>query len=304
MTSNGKVGGSSISTVNFSSWANAPIVAPVSKTKKTKIKEIVNKIFDECAKFTEDPFWIKKFNSAAMGKFPTNFYFNDNILTYRKGAKNNNIILSNNPREAANQFMSFFHVNRGIFSPLDQQTALDLKYTRTQSMTNVEDLNWENSNKKTKERLISYFITDQAGIMNLTTKQSDQLKQTINSGLFMKYFDKNNIIVQNERIYSIGGLLWEPQSKTFYIDPNLNPTITRSYTKKKTTSNLPKDTVPQFGNKWDKYVNKYVDYADKQLYTSASQMSFYVNMNDEKEKNDEDNEDDNEENEENEEEEE
>lgn len=266
-----KVGSVSITTVNFNSWANTPVVASVAKSRKTKIKEIVNEIFMECAKVTEDPFWIEKFNLAAVGKFPTNFYYYDNTLTYRKGAKNNKIVLPPNIREAALMFMNFLRTNKSIFSPLDEQSTLDTQFNRIKSSSlNVELLTWETADKKTKECLISYYIIDMSGLMKLTPEQSNQLRQTIHVGIFSNKFDKNNITLEKDRIFLIGGLLYDPQKAIFYIDPNLTPSTNRSYQKKKTASNMPKDTIPRFGVAWEKYINKYIEQIDKQYCLQAS----------------------------------
>lgn len=269
-----KVGSVSITTVNFNSWANTPVIASVAKSKKTRVKEIVNEIFVECAKVTEDPFWVEKFNLAAIGKFPTNFYYHDNVLTYRKGAKNNKVILSSNIREAAHAFINFFRVNKSIFSPLDEQSTLDIQQSNrvNSSSANVEILTWEVATKKLKECLISYFIVDMTTMMNLTSDQGNQLRQIIQVGIFSNLFDKNNITLNNSRIFSIGGLLYDPQNKAFYIDPNLVPSTNRSYPKKKVVNKMPKDTIPQFNIKWEKYINKYVDQIDKQ-YLSQSAAS-------------------------------
>ena len=94
-TLNGKAGSMAISTIDFNSWSNMPVTTPVSKNKKIKgVKEIINKIFIECAKVITDQFWIDKFNLAAIGKFPSKFYFNEEILTYRKGAKCHTLLVS------------------------------------------------------------------------------------------------------------------------------------------------------------------------------------------------------------------
>ena len=98
----GHVGSYAISTVDFESWVNEPTVQISQRTKKTKgVKEIVNRIFAECAAIVHDPFWADKFNNAALGKLPHKFNFHDGILMYRKGAKCHRLEVSNNPYESA-----------------------------------------------------------------------------------------------------------------------------------------------------------------------------------------------------------
>jgi hypothetical protein len=280
-----KVGSVSITSVNFNSWTSTPVVALTAKSKKTKVKEIVNEIFVECGKVTEDPFWVEKFNLAAVGKFPTNFYYHDNTLTYKKGAKNNKIILSSNIRDAALSFIKFLRVNKSIFSPLDEQSTLNLEFNRINSSLNTEILTWEIATKKIKECLISHFVIDMTTMMNLVSDQSNQLRQVIQTGIFSNLFDKHNITLKNDRIFSIGGLLYDPQNKKFYIDPNLVPSTNRSYPKKKMINNMPKDTIPQFNVKWDKYINKYVEQIDKQYFLQSIST---IDTDDDVDENDED----------------
>ena len=276
-----KVGSVSITTVNFNSWASTPVIAAVAKSKKTKVKEIVNDIFAECAKVTEDPFWVEKFNLAAIGKFPSNFYYHDNVLTYKKGAKNNKVVLSSNIREAACTFINFLRTNKSIFSPLDEQSTLDIQFNRVSSSSlNVEILTWEIASKKIKECLISYFIVDMTTMMSLTLEQSDQLRDIIQVGIFSNLFDKHNITLNNDRIFSINGLLYDPQNRLFYIDPNLAPSTRSSYPKKKIANSMPKDTIPQFDIKWQKYINKYVEQIDKQFFLQSQSAMSTVDTDD------------------------
>jgi len=265
-----KVGSTSISTVNFNSWVSTPVIAVTEKTRKTRVKEIINDIFVDCAKVTSDPFWVEKFNLAAIGKFPTNFTYHDTTLTYKKGAKTNKIVLSNNVKEAANAFMDFLRNNKSIFSPLDEQRVIDTQSNREQISVSEIPLTWETSSKKIKECLISYYVVDMMKMMNLTTEQAYQLKKIINTGIFSNLLDKNNIKLQNNRIISIEGLLYDPHNAIFYIDPSLVPSKHASYTKKKPTNNIPKDTIPQFNIKWEKYINKYIEQMDKQYCLQAT----------------------------------
>jgi len=255
----GRIGSYAISTVDFDSWTNEPIVQAPQRSRKTRgTKEIVNKIFADCAAVTQDPFWVDKFNNAAMGKLPNKFNFHDGILTYKKGAKHNSIEVPNNPYEASHACMEFFRSNGGIFSPIDEQHSLELQYMRAHAVLNQQQLTWADANKKVQECLLSYYVTDMKNIMGLTNTELEQLRQTIRLGIANKYFGKHNIRVENNRIHSIAGLLWNNDTRTFYINPELKPSTTRTYTRKKTgppaIDPSQKDMIPQFGLKWGKYI--------------------------------------------------
>jgi hypothetical protein len=255
----GRVGSYAISTVNFDSWMNEPIVYTPQKTRKTRgTKDIVNKIFSDCAAVTTDPFWIDKFTNAAMGKLPHKFSYHDGSLTFRKGAKCHSLEVSHNPYEASHACMEFFRVNGGIFSPMDEQNSMVLQYSRAHDVSTQQQLTWGDSNKKVQECMLSYYVTDMKNIMKLSNTEVEQLRQTIRLGIGNKYFGKHNIRIENNRMHTITGLLWNNETKIFYIDPDLKPITTRTYVRKKdgcsTVDAGQKDMVPQFGLKWTKYV--------------------------------------------------
>lgn len=255
----GRIGSHAISTVNFNSWANDPIVQDKQKVRKTKgAKDATHKIFVECANVTQDQFWVEKFINGSIGKFPSKFSFHDGLLSYRKGSKCNTLEVSNNPYEASQACMEFFRSNGGIFSPIDEQNSLELQYTRSHMALTQQQLTWGDANKKEQEGMLSYYITDMKEIMRLSDSESEQLRQTIRLGVVNKFFGKHNVTVENNRIQSIGGLLWNNETRKFYIDPQLKPNSTRTYTRKKdgpaSIDATQKDTIPQFNIKWKKYV--------------------------------------------------
>lgn len=267
-TIQGRVGSYAISTIDFDSWANEPVVqAPIKGRKPRGNKEIVHKIFAQCATVIQDPFWIDKFNNASMGKFPQKFSFHDNLLSYRKGAKCNTIEITNNPHEVAYTCMEFFRSNGGIFSPTDEKNSIELQYERTHNAQTIQPITWGEANKKVQECMLSYYITDIKDLMKLSDTELQQLRQTIRLGIGNRYFGKENIKVENNSIQSIDGLLWNDRDRVFYINPELKPNTTRVYTRKKEgNSNIDisqKDTIPQFGVKWTKYIDALEKKVDK-----------------------------------------
>lgn len=266
----GRVGSYAISTVDIDAWMNEPVIqAPIRTRKARGVKEIIHKIFSDCAVAIQDPFWIDKFNTAAIGKFPHKFSFHDGILTHRKGTKCSVLEVPNNPYEAAPACMEFFRAHGGIFSPADEQSSLELQYTRAHAVLTQQQLTWADANKKVQDCMLSYYITDMKKLMTLKDTETEQLRQTIRLGIANKYFGKHNIRVENNRIHSIQGLLWNDQTRSFYIDPELKPKTTRSYTRKKdgpaAVDPAQKDTIPQFGVKW----RKYMESLDKKILRTA-----------------------------------
>lgn len=255
----GNIGSYAISTIDLNSWMNEPIVQAPQRTRKTRgVKEVVNRIFAECATIINDPFWIEKFKLAATGKFPQKFSFHDGSLIHKKGARCHSIEVSNNPYEAAYACMDFFRFHGGLFSQMDEQNSLALQHDRAQAAHNQQQITWGDVNKKTQECMLSHYIMDMKGLMTLNDYEIEQLRQTIRLGIGNKFFGKHNIRVENNRIHSIEGLLWNNDQRNFYIHPDLKPLVTRTYTRNKggpeAIDPSQKDMIPQFGVKWNKYI--------------------------------------------------
>jgi len=266
----GKIGSYAISTVGFDSWVNQQTNPSSKKTKKTRgTKEIVNKIFAEYAQIIDDKFWIEKFTNASVGKFPSKFTYKDGMLFYKKGTKSNTLDLPKNKIEGANACIEFFRVNGSIFSPTDIQRSLEIQERRSAEGKNFHELTWATANKKVQDCLLSYYVTNMQSIMKLTNTEMEQLRQTVNLGVVDKYFGKHNIHVNNKRIQTIDGLLWNDELRQFYIDPDLRPISSRAYTRKKhgppAIDPELKDTVPNFGNKWSKYIDNLNKKWEKEL---------------------------------------
>jgi len=255
----GRVGSYAISTVDFESWGNEPIVqAPLRARKVRGVKEITHRIFADCALCIEDSFWTEKFNAAATGKFPRGFNFHDSLLTYKKGAKCQTLEVSNNPYEAVHACMEFFRSHGGIFSPMDEQNSVELQSARSQAVLTQQQLTWGDANKKIQECMLSHYVMEMKNIMKLTDREIEQLRQTVRLGIANKFFGKHNIRVDNNRIHSVNGLLWNNDERAFYVNPELKPNTTRSYTRNKdgppAVDPNQKDMIPQFKAKWLKYI--------------------------------------------------
>lgn len=253
----GNVGTYAISTIDFDSWMNEPTTQTKSKGRKGKdTKEVTNKIFTECSQLITDPFWREKFTAASFGKFPRGFSYQDGLLCHKKATKCKTLEVPTNPIEAAYACVDFFRTNGCIFSPLDKQTTLELKFQRAQTSPQ-EPLTWGTANKKMQQCLLNKYITDMKNVMSLSNKESENLRQTVRSGITNKILTKAHITVEKNKIYSIDGLLWDEESRMFYINPELKPQVSRSYNRKKDNSMIidatQKDSVPLFNVKWAKY---------------------------------------------------
>lgn len=254
-----KVGSFAISTIDYDLWSNTPVAQAPQRSRKTKaVKQVIHPIFVACANVTNDAFWAERFTAASVGTFPKGFSFNDDVLLYRKGARSHTLEVSKNVHEASPACMEFFRAHGGIFSPMDQANSYELQFAQAQAAATQEELTWATANKKIQECMINNYLSTMATVMSLSLQEVCQLRQTVKIGISHKYFGKENIVVVNNQIHAVQGLLWNPTLREFYINPELKPTVTRSYSRKKdgpaAVESTQKDTVPQFTVKWDKYL--------------------------------------------------
>jgi len=181
-----------------------------TRNKKKTESKILYQIFVEIQCNNNDPFWKEIFESASIGKFQKGIKLKNNSLIY----KNKNKIFTQeldmeNAQICEMEFISFMNEKVGLFSPLDiskKKEALDkIKITESK----IEFNSWSQIKKQChKNMLISNFIDDYISEgKNLTSFEKTQLQDTIILGILCGYFNINTIIVLNNKIENIVGLV-------------------------------------------------------------------------------------------------
>lgn len=252
-----RVGSYAVSTVNSQPWLSVPIKGSAGeKVKKSRAtRQIVNPIFLECAHTITDPFWVDLFNSAGYGKFPRRFGFKNGLLTYRKATRVITTELTKSPYEATSIAINFFKKYGGIVSEQDAIDSREADFNRGQAEEPMAG--WGDLPKKTQEALIDTYISEMTTTMSLTPKQKLDLRHVINVGIVLKYFTRDNIAIEDNRITSIDGLLFDQGRGRFSFDSSLQPKVTRNYAKKEGDEvAMPKDSVPLYLREWSKIVDK------------------------------------------------
>lgn len=254
---NSNVGTFAVTTFDFNHWKPTQPPANVKQRKTRSKKVVVHNIFEKCLEHITDPFWIEKITAASYNKFPRGFGYRDGVLFYKKGNKSQSLEIGNkNYFEAANATIEFMRTNGGIFSTLDKEKST-LMHSNRDAEYEEEELTWANTNKRVHECLISNYVVFMKQQMGLTDNEKEHLRQTVNLGISNKFFTKDNIHITDKQIYLIDGLLWDDESRRFYIDPDLKPAAVRTYTRKRDAGQsliCEKETIPQFHSKWTKYI--------------------------------------------------
>lgn len=260
----GKIGTYAISTISTSSWMNEPILQGPPRSRKARgVKEIAYPIFAECANVLEDAFWSEKLNAMAYGKFPAKFAYQNGALVFKKGVKVvASLTVDTNAYESAYVVVDFLRQHGGLTSPLDKQITVTLEHDRHRQSQPREQLTWGTAKKRMQECMLSHYLMAQKASMGLSDFEIEHLRQTIRLGISNKYFGNHNIRVEDNQIQMIEGLRWNPETRTFFQDPDLKQVITRTYVRNATKEEndwssreaKDKDMRPYFSAHWAKYV--------------------------------------------------
>lgn len=257
-----KVGSYAISTLDDNMWL--PIES--TRPKVTKEKAAIHPIFLECVQFTNDPFWRDKFILASNNKLPKGFNYSNGILSYQKTTTIFSIVLPQNPIETANVFIDFLRSKGNIYSVKDQEYSA-LIYNTT--AYELPPITWKDSKSALKECLLIKYISTMRDNMNLTTDEVKDLNYVIRSNISSKIFNKDNIIISGNCIHSITGLLYNPDTHRFYVDPSIkNVKVPRKVKEDKDCKDgdkqkVEKDTIPKYEKNWDKYTSLILKNAGK-----------------------------------------
>jgi len=193
----------------------------VRNSAKTK-RVIEFQIFEDIKNMEKDQFWISFFEDAAIGKFPRNLKFINNVLIYRHKNKNAEITLPEERLEAGAFTKAFVYENAGIISPTDIKEKKSIDEKSLQDAANIEINIWKQiKNEKQQNILVSFFVQLLGEKYDLTFQEKVKLTQQIKLGLLSGYLNNTNIIMDNGNIYEIEGLDFIDESREFVINTDV-----------------------------------------------------------------------------------
>ena len=252
----GKVGSYATTSIDFNTWfkdEQNPKIIPKNKKQKTK-KKIIYPIFVEYANITTDPFWAKKLNMWANGKIPKYFTVTDSAIIFNKEDQMVLCELTHNHVIDTKSCIQFFKTYGGIFSKKDEcEEIVEYSSAPSPDVINVIDKQWSQIDKNMQEIMIKNYIYNISTVLSLTTKESNLLLQTVKLAVYSKNFNKNNIVIEHEKIIKISNLMWDKETRTFKADY----VIPKSTKVNDEVDDLPKDMVPQYNYKIEKYYESY-----------------------------------------------
>ncbi len=250
-----KTGSYAVTTVYKMPWVKKK--TPVVKTRKKRAeKKIIHSIFQKCSKLTEDKYWISIFNDCSRGKFPRGFLYKNGMLSSRKGNKNSRVLIPESGPEAFSICVSFFKSSGGLMSGTDRKRLQEEEEEKLLGEKNIRNMMWKDiKTQKIKDLLISEFISSIAKSGHFDKNQKKELSTTIKKGFMLKYFKSNNITMEQGKITSIKGLIYNKKDEEYIIDPKLTA---KRHTKKIKGLGIERiETKPRvsFIDMWGKYLD-------------------------------------------------
>ena len=178
-------------------------------------------IFEEAAQFTTDKYWNKKLLEASRGNFYSGITYKDCYIIFRQKGKHKNKqmvkLISQNPALACEEFINFMK-QIGLYSNDDISKVVTSSTVVTTSIEEKAISSWGEVPEKDKKNYVEAFVNEATKNFNLTDIQAKSLLSSINQGITLKIFDKNNITVSNGKITNISGILRDPENGIFSVD--------------------------------------------------------------------------------------
>lgn len=235
------------------SWLSTPVQTVIKARKRKNTPALVHPKLAECANLCTDPFWRDVFTRASQGKFPRNFTYKDETLTYKNRNKVQTLPLPlGEAQDILPILMEFFRVQGGITSERDEERVRQEREARLAETQAFEKITWPEIRKKKAlhDLVISTYIDELAQRMELKESEKMNLKTTINLGFLLGCFTDERVQFDHGKILFLQGLTWDASSHIFSLDPTCIPKEKRSRPADKTVK---KETV-NFLDQWGRFL--------------------------------------------------
>jgi len=193
------------------------------------MSHIIHPIFDECRKYTLDPYWQERFKQCSMNKFPRFMRYDSNrcIISIKRDIPpkihENYSIDIQNPIKTYEMIMTIFRDILGLHSPRDiqisQEEIEDIKRKR------VINLNCEWNKikpKNIKEQLITNYVVTLQELYQLKPSEIRHLSSIIQIGFQFKNIQSQDIDYVNGVIKNISTLKFDETTRTFELSRKLD----------------------------------------------------------------------------------
>ncbi len=241
-----------------SSFLNGTLSPTPSETPSTPNKKIAYPLFDDCAQFTLDPYWLQVFEECSRGHFPRGSGIDSEgkVVYFRNRANNNRNYVS---YRLIDKYGSQKHPDQ-IFKDLKQlfQEQLNFKSNldRSEIRAEIDDIckdlqesytgDWQKiKRKKIRDPIIRRYILDLKEEYNLDNKETAEVAQIIKLGFLFNWIANDQVVYQDQRIQDIKTLRFDADDRSFELDEPVGQ-YKREY----------KPKLQKLSSLWEKHLKK------------------------------------------------
>lgn len=201
------------------------IVSVMLDNSKMATKPRPNPEFEECERYTLDPYWLEIFKNCVKGKMPKSIkYTNDGTITVYVDKKAECISLNiDDGKELYLTMMDIFKNKLGMKSSRDiDKQRLELKKVKDCLMGTQGDEWKQVKPKKTKDALLLKYVLEKKNQYGLTSRQVRTLLSIIKLGMSFHSITMKDVDYHDGKIHEIKGIEYICDSdghvKDFVID--------------------------------------------------------------------------------------
>lgn len=196
--------------MSCSSFKDSESISHISRAFNNKLKKPIKyPVLDEASEFTEDDFWKMKLQLASRKCFPKNYRIVEDTLYFsirKSPSKDRNIVLSEEPEIACDEFINFLKGTGNIYSDIDlEKSKLNFQAKTKKSFP------WKISPNE-KFRLIDEYVHREFTNCGVNNPDFEYLVSSyLKSQILTDLVNNTRVNIQNGNITSITG---------FYCDFN------------------------------------------------------------------------------------
>lgn len=186
----------------------------------SSVKVVLFPFFEECAKYTLDPYWRDLLISCSTNHFPPGLKYDSTrkVLTVRTRGKTENFPITEDRIETFQTMMTIFRKSLKLVSPRElqiQQEELD----QARSKRNLDmNCDWKKIRpRQVKDRVLLDYVATLRTKYHLDTIEVRQLTSILQIGLQFRAITPDNIDYHDGAIHRIKGLKFDRETRTFSI---------------------------------------------------------------------------------------
>lgn len=180
---------------------------------------IVHQIFEDARAYSDNNLWTSLFIKFAKGKFPRDFLYRDDVLSYKHKKTYLSIHIPSDPGTAYAVITDFLRSTGLYATEEDIKRSREIQDEICEQQLNIRSTKWtEIKSPKLQAILIDAFINNFADEGQLSKASREQLRECVNMGLCVGYLNKNNIVFENGKVVEITGVYFDEEDSKFKIE--------------------------------------------------------------------------------------